>query len=674
MKKLQRIQLTGIIVLIAVLAVLFKYWAYLANPWTRDGQVRAEVIQVTPRVSGPIVNLPIRDNQFVKAGDLLFEIDPRTYQVSLEQARANLEQTGDNVSVMESQVLAASASVESALASISQAESSINELDATIAKDLAEYGRQQEMLPQRATSQKAVDRAKATYDVSLEKRKSALAGLAMAKATHAESLASLAEAEAQLGAIDDANPQFKAALADVHQAELNLEFTQVRAPVDGYVTNLNLRFGSQAVANQPVLALVDVNSYWVVGFFKETLVGDIKAGDRAVVTLMSYPDTPLEGQVDSLGFNLSWEADVWGKFTRQIQSASAALDASVASYDGVMLSLISQVAQNYLLIRTTQQQLLAAQYNLDLQRQSVVITTAKYDAGETSALDVEQALSLMHNTEASLAGLEITLQQLKNSLSVLLGKPPQQMVDLLTDPKPVPTVKPQVALGMPQDLIRRRPDLRTAERQLAAQSAQIGVAAAELYPSFGIGGSVGTSVSTAEGENFDDLFSSGTNAASLFRFFNWNIFNYGRLKSNVRLQDAVFQQLLTDYRESVLEAQAEVENSIVAYLKSQQQLTAFQSAADAAQRAADISTLQYRDGEVDFNTVISTLRSLASQQEQLAAIQGTVATNLVEVYKSLGGGWQIRQGQDSLDLIPVETRDEMLERTKAWQKVFKQNG
>jgi outer membrane protein TolC len=140
------------------------------------------------------------------------------------------------------------------------------------------------------------------------------------------------------------------------------------------------------------------------------------------------------------------------------------------------------------------------------------------------------------------------------------------------------------------------------------------------------------------------------------------------------LQDAVFQQLLIDYRESVLEAQAEVENSIVAYLKSQQQLTAFQSAAEAAQRAADISTLQYREGEVDFNTVISTLRSLASQQEQLAAIQGSVATNLVEVYKSLGGGWQIRQGQEAPDLIPDETRDEMLERTKSWQKVFKQNG
>ena len=379
-------------------------------------------------------------------------------------------------------------------------------------------------------------------------------------------------------------------------------------------------------------------------------------------------------QLYSLGFNLSWEADVWGKFSRQVQSASAALDASVASYDGVMLSMISQVAQNYLLIRTTQQQLLVAKYNLDLQKQSVVITTAKYDAGDTSELDVDQAQTLLYNTTASLAGLEITLQQLKNSLAVLLGKPPQEMSDLLTEPEPVPKVKPQIAVGMPQDLIRRRPDLRAAERQLAAQSAQIGVAAAELYPSFGIGGSIGTRVSTDRDQDFDDLFSSGTNAVNLFGFFQWNIFNYGRLKSNVRLQDAVFQQLLTDYRESVLEAQAEVENAIVAYLKSQQQLSAYQAAADAAQRAADISMLQYYDGLVDFNTVISTLRSLATQQEQLAAIQGTVATNLVEVYKSLGGGWQIRQGQDSLDLIPGETRDEMLERTRAWQKVFEQNG
>jgi NodT family efflux transporter outer membrane factor (OMF) lipoprotein len=372
----------------------------------------------------------------------------------------------------------------------------------------------------------------------------------------------------------------------------------------------------------------------------------------------------------SLGFNLSWEADVWGKFSRQIQSASAALDASVASYDGVMLSLIAQVAQNYLVIRTTQQQLAVARYNINLQQQSLAVTTAKYSSGETSELDVNQAETLLYNTWASVAGLETSLQQIKNSLAVLLGSPPQEMNDLLTEVRPIPSVKPQVAVGMPQDLIRRRPDLRVAERQMAAQSAQIGVAAAELYPSFGIGGSIGTSVSTLEGQNFDDLFSSGSGAFSLFGFFQWNIFNYGRLKSNVRLQDAVFQQLLTDYREAVLQAQAEVENAIVAYLKSQQQLQASRKAADAAQRAADISTIQYRDGLVNFNTVINTLSSLASQQNQLAATQGTVATNLVEVYKSLGGGWQIRQGETPADFLPAETTDEMLLRTKAWRKVL----
>jgi multidrug resistance efflux pump len=305
MKKLTSVQLTSAIVLIAVVAVLFKYWAYLANPWTRDGQVRAEVIQLSPRGSGPIVNLPIRDNQFVEAGDLLFEIDPRTYEASLVQARANLEETGDNVTVLENQVLAASAGVDSSLASISQAESSIKELDATITKNRADYERQQEMLPQKATSQKAVEHALATYQISQQKRASGIAGLAKARAAHAESLASLAEAEAQLGMVGEQNPQVRSALASVRQAELNMEFTQVRAPVDGYITNLNLRIGSQAVTNQPALALVDVSSYWVDAFFKETVIAGIVAGDEAVVTLMAYPDTPLKGRVDSIGWGIA---------------------------------------------------------------------------------------------------------------------------------------------------------------------------------------------------------------------------------------------------------------------------------------------------------------------------------------------------------------------------------
>jgi len=301
----QKYLLTGAIVTVAVIVVLLKYWDYVTNPWTRDGQVRAQVIQITPRLSGPIVKLPIKDNQLVNAGDLLFEIDPRTFEANLDQARAQLDVTGDNYQALVQQVEAAKATVDVSHAAITQAKSSIKEMESTIEKNKAEYDRQKDLLPRKATSQKAVDRAKASYEISIEQRKTAVAGLAQSKASLLESEAELAEAKANLGAAGEANASIRAARAAVRQAELNLEFTHVRAPVDGYVTNLNLRLGSQAVANQPALALVDVNSFWVDGFFKETSIGKIGEGDKAVVTLMTYPDTPLEGYVDSLGWGIA---------------------------------------------------------------------------------------------------------------------------------------------------------------------------------------------------------------------------------------------------------------------------------------------------------------------------------------------------------------------------------
>ncbi|MFZ9023118.1 MAG: HlyD family secretion protein [Anaerohalosphaeraceae bacterium] len=246
MKQYQKYWVTGTIVLIAALVLVFKYRNYVQNPWTRNGQVCAEVIQIAPRISGPIVKLAIKDNQFVKAGDLLVEIDPRTFQANLDQARA----------------------------AVQQAESVIKEIDSEIEKNAAEFERQQELLPQKATSQKSVERAEANYEVSLQKREGALASLAQAQAA-------------------------------LRQAALDLEFTQITAPVDGYVTNLNLRVGSNAVANQPALALVDVNSYWVYGFFKETSIRKVSPGDQAIVTLMAYPDQPIEGYVDSLGWGIA---------------------------------------------------------------------------------------------------------------------------------------------------------------------------------------------------------------------------------------------------------------------------------------------------------------------------------------------------------------------------------
>lgn len=291
MQQSRKYFLTAVIILIAVVLVLAKYWDYLANPWTRDGQVRANVIQLTPRVSGPIVKLPIKDNQLVKAGDLLFEIDPRTFETALAQARAQYDQTGDNYLALEKQV-------EAARAAVVQAQSAIKEVDSVIEMNQSEYQRQQDMLPQKATSKKAVEAAKANYEVARERRKGTEAALNQARSA-------LAKAEASMGAQGDANAQIRSARAAVRQAELNLEFTQIRAPVDGYVTNLNVRLGSHVTANQPALALVDVNSFWVSGFFRETVVEHIRPGDKALVTLMSYPDKPLNGTVDSLGWGIA---------------------------------------------------------------------------------------------------------------------------------------------------------------------------------------------------------------------------------------------------------------------------------------------------------------------------------------------------------------------------------
>ena len=305
MKKTLPYLLTITIIGVALLAILYKYQAYVTNPWTRDGQVQALVIQISPRVSGPIINLPIKDNQFVRAGDLLYEIDPRTFQASLEQAKAQLDQTGGNVLGLEKQVDVAKAGVEASKASIEQAKSAIAQSASTVTKNKAEYDRQKQLLLKKATSKKSMERARANYEVAIQQKISAEAGLNQAKAILAESRASLEEVKAQLVALGDSNPQSRAAAAALETAELNLEFTRIKAPVDGYVTNLSLRLGSQAVANQPSLALVDTTSYWIDGFFKENSIADIQTGNRAIITLMTYPDIPVEGYVDSIGWGIA---------------------------------------------------------------------------------------------------------------------------------------------------------------------------------------------------------------------------------------------------------------------------------------------------------------------------------------------------------------------------------
>jgi multidrug resistance efflux pump len=300
-----KLLLTGAVILIAAVVLFQKYRDYIENPWTRNGQVRANVIQITPRVSGPILNLPIKDNQLVEAGSLLFEIDPRTFEATLERARGELANVRDEILALEKEVEAAMAAVEVARADVEQASYQVNIYEAEIKKADAELKRQRELLPQGATSQRSVERATANYQVYVEKKKEAQSANLEAKSSLIQAEADLAHAEAQLGQPGEANAQIRTAKAAVRQAELELEFTQARAPVTGYITNLNLRTGSQAVTNQPALALVDIDSFWVHGFFRETAIANISEGDRAIVTLMTYPDQPLEGVVDSLGWGIA---------------------------------------------------------------------------------------------------------------------------------------------------------------------------------------------------------------------------------------------------------------------------------------------------------------------------------------------------------------------------------
>jgi multidrug resistance efflux pump len=296
--------LTGVVVLVAVLAALWKYWAYVTNPWTRDGQVRANVIQVAPRVSGPIVALPIQDNQPVAAGDLLFKIDPRTYQVTLNQANANLDETRDRLADLGAQVQAAEAAQAQAQSGIPQAQSLVASATATLDRTQKDFERARDLVVKGDVSKRGFDEAKAAYTVAQADLAKAQAQLTQARAALLQAQAELARSKAELGAPGEENAQLRAAKAALETATLNLEFTEVRASVDGYVTNLNLRIGSQAVANQPALALVDMESFWVAGYFRETQVGRVRPGDRAVITLMTYPDQPLQGVVDSIGWGI----------------------------------------------------------------------------------------------------------------------------------------------------------------------------------------------------------------------------------------------------------------------------------------------------------------------------------------------------------------------------------
>ncbi len=353
-----------------------------------------------------------------------------------------------------------------------------------------------------------------------------------------------------------------------------------------------------------------------------------------------YPDW-------SAGFNLSWELDFWGRYRRSIESANAKLDASVENFDDALVTLFADVATNYLQFRIAQQRIKIAIDNVRIQEGVLALAQERFRVGIASELDVKQAQTVLEGTRAAIPALRILQGQANDQLCILLGIPPRDLeAELGQGPElganPMPNTPRWAAAGIPADLLRRRPDVRSAERQIAAQSAQIGVAEADFYPAIFVNGTLGY-----ESTDLSTLFASRSFAGSIAPNFRWNILNYGRITNNVRLQQARTEELIAAYQSQVLKAAREAQSALRGFLRSQEQAAALARSVQAAVGATEVGIKQYNAGTIAFNTVFQLEIAQVQQQDQQAIAQGNTAQNLINVYRALGGGWELRLRQSN---------------------------
>jgi len=366
-----------------------------------------------------------------------------------------------------------------------------------------------------------------------------------------------------------------------------------------------------------------------------------------------------------IGLDAAWELDVWGKFRRAVQTGVANLEASIADYDDILVSLTSEVARTYVVMRTAEERLQVARQNVEIQKRSLQIAEVRFKAGAVTELDVAQARSLLRGTEATIPGFQTDIRQAKNALAILLGKLPGEIDAMLGATGMIPKIPAEVAVGIPPESLRLRPDIRFADRQMADQSAEIGFAKADLFPHFSLFGTWGFQTAghtdfRSNNSKISDLFKKGSIAYSTGAGFSWDLFNYGRITNQVRVEDARFQELAVNYEDTVIRAAQEVEDAMVGFLQSQDAVFFLTDAVTASKRSVDLSMIQYREGLVDYQRVLDTQRFLSQQQDKLVSTAGSVGLNLVSMYRALGGGWEIRANND---FIPASLKEEMENRT-----------
>lgn len=385
-----------------------------------------------------------------------------------------------------------------------------------------------------------------------------------------------------------------------------------------------------------------------LGFAKAGRSPQIGIGGGAALTSNQF--TGFETRtVSSIGADVSWELDVFGRVARQIEAADAEFTATEEDQRDVRVSLFAEVARAYIGVRALQSQLASAERNIASQTEILALTELRSASGLSADLDVARARSVLAASEAAVPPLRINLSREINTLGVLIGKNPTSLQEELAEPRPIPVPPNSVTVGVPADLLRQRPDIRAAERRLAAQTARVGIATSDLYPSFGIGGSIGFN------DQFSNagLFDAGSRLFSLGPSMRWTIFDGGRTRAAIDVEDARVEQALLLYEQAVLSALEEVETSMTTFTEHGVRLGALERAAAESAEALRLSTILYRGGLIDYERVLDVQRSVLAQEREVANARGQAATSLVFLYRALGGGWD----PDAVDAAAGPTED-----------------
>jgi len=343
----------------------------------------------------------------------------------------------------------------------------------------------------------------------------------------------------------------------------------------------------------------------------------------------------LEQNFFDTGFDANWELDVFGGNRRGLQAAKADLGATEESRRGVLITVIGDLGLNYLDLRGLQRQLAVARENLRLQEDTLALIRDRSRAGLANELDTARAEAQAANTGSQIPLLEQDIQRSIHRLSILIGKEPAELQSQFDAPAPIPAATPSIPVGLPSDLLRRRPDIRQAEREVAAATARTGVATADLFPRFFLTGAAGL-----QSLNASDFFSAGSRFWSLGPSIRWPVFTAGRIRQNIKVQNARQEQSLIRYEQTVLTSLEEVENALVACGKEEEHRQALVQSEAANRRAVELANARYRSGLVDFLNVLETQRSLLAVQDDLVRSERTADQNLVRLYKALGGGWE----------------------------------